>query len=99
MDVIARRPAVAMRSALALVSVAFIAGGCMNLDPQRVSGMSSYQICELDTVQRANLTPAARQQLASELARRQEDCRAHQPAIQAYIDWDLNERTYFNQSP
>jgi hypothetical protein len=73
--------------------------GCVTYGPQQLSAMSSYQLCELDAVQRVNLAPATREQLAAELARRNEDCRAHLPKIQQALAHDLYERTYFNQSP
>jgi hypothetical protein len=96
---ISKHRAVAMLRAASVTIVSVVVSGCMSYQPQQLAAKSDYELCETAAVQRVNLSQAGRAQLASELSRRNADCSAHAPAIRANAEWDLFERTYFNQSP
>jgi hypothetical protein len=77
----------------------FVLNGCLSYSPPQLSAMSTLDLCEQHTVYRVNLSEAARQQVAAELARRQTDCSRERSAIQARRAEDLYDRMYRTQSP
>lgn len=89
----------AKKSLPAAVLSAGALSGCLSYSPQELGGLSDYQLCKLNTVQRVNIAEASKRSLAGELDRRKEDCRTHHAAIKAQLDEDLYDRTYRNQSP
>jgi hypothetical protein len=73
--------------------------GCLTYGAGDVGSMSTYAICELQAEQAPNLTPESKRLLASEVARRQESCSAHAPAIAARRAENYYRWTYGNESP
>ena len=71
----------------------------MTYGPQRVSGMSTYDICETQVGQGWNLNDESKRALQGELDRRKESCGPHRTAIQAQRNEELYDRMYRNQSP
>ena len=69
----ARRPLAGAASAALAVLVA----GCVNYTPSQLSAMSTVDICEMEYMQRPNLSPEARQAIQSELQRRKDNCGNH----------------------
>ena len=61
--------------------------------------MSSYNLCELQSTQRLNLTEESKRALRSELDRRKENCSSHLAGIRARQQEELDLRTYGMQSP
>ena len=85
-------------AASAVASVGLLAG-CLNYAPQELSTMSVTDLCEMQTVYRANLSEESRNRVTSELQRRNEDCRAQADAIASRRAEFLYDKTYRNQSP
>lgn len=83
----------------ALLSAAALLGGCVSYAPERYSGMSAYQLCELSGSQRMNITEASRRALDAELKRRNEDCRTLSAQIARDRADDTYDRMYNRQSP
>lgn len=73
--------------------------GCLTYGPSQLGAMSTYDICETQAIQAANMTEESRRLVRSELERRKESCAPHQAAIRAQLAEDLYDRTYRNQSP
>ena len=74
-------------------------GGCVSYTQGELARMSTVDICELEFMQRPNLTPAARQTLQAELSRRNENCGKHAGEVQQrYADF-MHQETYEKQSP
>jgi hypothetical protein len=69
-----------VRRALGLsfcITAAALLGGCLTYSPQKVSAMSTVDLCELREVQGPNLTEESRRLLQDEVRRRNDDCRNH----------------------
>lgn len=84
-------------AAALLLPLAFPA--CVSHSPSRVSSMSTYEVCELQAMQGANMTEESRRLVRSELERRKQTCAPHQAAIRMQRDEELYDRTYRTQSP
>ena len=68
---------------MAVVAIGAFAGGCVNYTQGELAAMSGADICEVEHMQRPNLTPEAKQAIQAELARRNDNCRNHAEEVQA----------------
>ena len=73
--------------------------GCVTYPEARLAGLSSLELCELRENQGVNLTEETRRALASELQRRNDDCRSHAAAVAARRAEALHLDMYGRQSP
>jgi len=73
--------------------------GCVTYPPGQLAGLSSLELCELRENQGVNLTEETRRALASELQRRNDDCRGHAAAVAARRAEALYLDMYGRQSP
>src|SRR5687768_3748288 len=80
-------------SALAGLSLAALSG-CAGYNPSGLSTMSAVDMCELEYVQGRNLSPAARQTIQSELARRNDNCRNHAAEVAQRFAAFMDRETY-----
>ena len=87
-----------LRIALPVLLVAAIPG-CLTYPESRLAGLSSLELCEIRTNQGVNLTEETRRALASELQRRNDDCRSHAAAVAARRAEALHVDMYGKQSP
>jgi hypothetical protein len=78
------------------VSVAFAAllGGCVTYTSGQLSAMSAVDICELEYMQRPNLSPETKQAIQSELSRRNDNCRNHAIEVAQRFDEFMYREMY-----
>ena len=69
----ARRPLPAAAS----LALAALLGGCVSYSPAQLSAMSTVDMCELEYMQRPNLSSETKQAMQSELQRRKDSCGNH----------------------
>ena len=84
--------------ALVLASAALL-GGCVTYTQSELSSMSIVDICELEYMQRPNLSPQGRQAIQSELARRNDNCGNHTAAVAKRYEDFMYSQTYKNDDP
>ena len=90
----ARRPL-----AGAAVALAALVGGCVSYSPAQLSGMSAVDICEMENMQRFNLSPQTKQAIQSELQRRNDNCRNHAAEVAQRFERFMYVETYGRQLP
>jgi len=73
--------------------------GCVTYPAGALAGLSSLELCELRENQGINLSEETRRTLASELQRRNDDCRSHAAAVAARRAEALYLDMYGRQSP
>ena len=62
---------------LVAASAALLLAGCVTYSQSELSSMSAEDTCELEYMQRPNLSPQGRQAIQAELARRKDNCQNH----------------------
>ncbi len=80
-------------------SLAVLLGGCVSYTQGELSSMSVVDICELEYVQRPNLTPQGRQAIQSELQRRNDNCGNHAAQVAKRYEAFMYSQTYKNDDP
>jgi hypothetical protein len=86
----ARRPLAAAAS----IALAALVGGCVTYTPAQLSAMSTVDMCEMEYMQRPNLSPETRQAMQSELQRRNDNCRNHAVEVAQRYDEFMYRETY-----
>ena len=76
------------------VALAALLGGCATYTPSQLSAMSAADICELEYMQRPNLSPQGKQAIQSELQRRNDNCRNHAVEVAARFDLFMYREMY-----
>lgn len=90
-----RRP---ISLAIALAAAALL-GGCAVYTPGGFSAMSVADICELEYMQRPNLSAAGKQAIQSELQRRNDNCGNHTAEVRERFAEFMWQETYGGLSP
>lgn len=90
-----RRP---ISLAVALAAAALL-GGCAGYVPSGLSAMSAADICELEYMQKPNLSPAGKQAIQSELQRRKDNCGNHTAEVRDRFAEFMWRETYGGLSP
>lgn len=85
--------------AAAALAAAIALSGCIAYGPAEVTALSAYDLCEAQLYSRVNLTAAAKSQVGGEIARRNVDCSAQVPAIEADRELELQRAMYENSGP
>lgn len=80
-------------------ALAILLGGCVTYTQGELAALSAVDICELESMQRPNLSPDSRKAIQSELQRRNENCRSHTAEVAQRAEDFLWRETYGNQSP
>ena len=75
-------------------AAAALFGGCVNYTQSELAPLSAVDICELEYMQRPNLTPAAKQAIQAELERRNDNCRNHAAEVARRYDEFMERETY-----
>ena len=92
----ARRPL----AGAACVAVAALAAGCVSYSPTQLSAMSTVDMCEMEYMQRPNLSPETKRAMDAELQRRNDNCRNHAVEVtQRYEDFMYRETYGKGDSP
>ena len=88
-----------MSVAVALAAAALL-GGCASYTPTGLSAMSAADICELEFMQRPNLSAQGKQAIQSELSRRNDNCVNHAAEVdQRYAQFMYRETYGKGDSP
>jgi len=83
-----------MLSGLVTLAAAALLGGCAIYTPSGLSDMSAVDICELEYMQRPNLSPAGKQAIQSELQRRNDNCGNHAAEVRERFEAFMWRETY-----
>ena len=81
------------------VALAALLGGCVTYTQSELSRMSAADICELEYMQRPNLSAEGRQAIQSELKRRNDNCANHADEVAARFKAFMYSQTYKNDDP
>ena len=81
------------------LAAAMLMSGCASYTPQGISTMSTVDLCEVEHMQGGNLSAQAKQQIQSELQRRNDNCRNHAAAVAKRYEDFMYVETYGRQSP
>jgi hypothetical protein len=76
------------------LAVAAFVSGCVNYSPSQLSAMSTVDMCEMEYMQRPNLTPQTKQAIQSELQRRNDNCRNHATEVAQRYEEFMYRETY-----
>lgn len=80
-------------------ALALLLGGCVTYTQGELGAMSVVDICELEYMQRPNLSSQGRQVIQNELQRRNDNCANHAAAVaKRYEDFRYSQ-TYKNDDP
>lgn len=82
-----------MAFAVGLAAAALL-GGCAIYTPTGLSAMSAADICELEYMQKPNLSPAGKQAIQSELQRRNDNCGNHAAEVRERFEAFMWRETY-----
>ena len=86
-------------SRVVTVAAAALLGGCAVYTPSGLSQMSAADICELEYMQRPNLSPAGKKAIQSELQRRNDNCGNHAAEVQERFAAFMWRETYGKPDP
>ena len=79
---------------LLLLCGALVLAGCVSYSPSQLSALDTVDLCELEQMQRPNLSPETKGAMQSELARRGESCTKYSAVLaQRYADF-MYRQTY-----
>jgi hypothetical protein len=93
-------PRVRERASLAAgVALAALLSGCVTYTQSELSRMSAADICELEYMQRPNLSPEGRQAIESELKRRNDNCGNHAAEVGRRFRAFMYSQMYKNDDP
>jgi hypothetical protein len=81
-------------SRVAALAAMALLGGCATYTPGGLSAMSATDICELEYMQRPNLSAAGKQAIQAELSRRNDNCGNHAAEVQARFAAFMWRETY-----
>jgi hypothetical protein len=87
-----------LSTGVALALSALLAG-CVTYTQQELSSMSAADICELEYMQRPNLSPEGRQAIQNELKRRNDNCANHAAEVKKRYDDFMYGQMYKNDEP
>ncbi len=94
------QPPIARRAArLGALALAALCCGCISYNPREVGAMSAYDLCEARLYSGVNLTAETKALVSDELRKRQEDCRAQVPLIDAQREFEVLDAMYGRSGP
>jgi len=73
---------------------AALLGACTSYSPAQLSAMSAVDLCELQHMQGPNLSREAKQTIAGELQRRNDNCRNHAVEVSKRYEAFIARETY-----
>jgi hypothetical protein len=83
-----------LRVSLCAGTAALALAGCVTYSPSQLSAMNTVDLCELEQMQRPNLSPETKSAMQSELQRRGESCSKYSTVLaQRYADF-MYRQTY-----